>query len=146
MSYKTLNFSTTALMDMTLNGLVIGGKAPAPSGGKVLGLNGLTLIIGIETTTFSDVTEGGLTLPQIKTAIESATTGITVSWESGRLVLSHATAISVKKTGTANSFFGFPTNVDVDAAPINPPDGGAPRIISIGSSPRMDSYFVVVEV
>lgn len=149
MPFKTLNFPTTELMTAALNGSVVGGKEIVLSGGKVRGLHLLTLIIAAEVVTFADASDAGLPLVgvvSVKAQIEAATTGVTVSYDRGRIVLSKATGILVKATGTTNLLFGFPNNVDVAGTVYDVPGGAVPRIIAIGSSPRMDSYFVTVEV
>lgn len=148
MSFKTVNFTSTQLMDLFLNGGAIGGKkiVSATDKGRILGLDGLTLIIGAETVTFVDAAGTGLTLAAIKTQIEAGTTGVTVSFYDGYLVLSAATALTVVSTGTANPVFGFSSSANTVGVLYNPPDGLAPRVLFIGASPAGDSYAVTLEL
>ncbi len=147
MPFRTLNFSDPEAMDLTLNGGVMGGVSVASVSGKVMGLHGLTLIVRTTTVTFSDATGAGLTLAQIKTAVQ-AVAGVTASWSSGRLMLKHVSGVTVDKDGTANSIFGFDgaSGVDTVGVVYAPPSGAAPRVLFIGRTPAGDGYFVTAEV
>jgi hypothetical protein len=148
MSYKTYNFTNATAMDLFLNGGVSGGRkvVSANDKGRILGLHNKTLIINGSTCTFSDAAGTGLTLAQIKTAIQAAAAGVTAAFIDGSLTLEAATAITVAKTGTANSVFGFSSNEDTVGTVFNPYDGVAPRVLFIGASPTQDSYAVTTEL
>ena len=92
MSFKTHGFVDTFSMDAFLNGWVLGGTPVSVprTKGKVIGLDTLTLIVNGSTVTFADPTKAGLSTTEIKTQIETATTGIVVSWYDQRLVLQGA--------------------------------------------------------
>lgn len=143
---QTANLTELAIL---LNGGVIGSRPLNKAAGRVQGLDGLTLIINTTTVTFSDSDGVGLILvgtDSIKAVIEDAVTGVTVSYMEGKLVLAHATGVTVAKTGTANSVFGF----DTDAATVGTVYGGydateAPRVINVSAGARMDSFFAYVE-
>ena len=149
MAFRTENFSNTASMDYFLNGGVIGGtdvRKSLVTKGKLQGLDGLTLDINAEPVVFSDPTRVGLTLEEVKGAIEDVTTGVTVSWVDGRLGLCHATSVTVASTGTANRLFGFSKAVPSVNQPYNAPGGAAPAIVAISGSPTGDSINVVLEI
>jgi hypothetical protein len=118
----------------------------------VLGLHNLTLIINTTTVTFSDAGGQGIKLydgptgDSIKKEIEDTVAGVTASFRDGRLALEHASGVTVDKDGTANAIFGFGKSADNVGTVYNFPSGAAPRVVSIGSSPRMDNYFAHVEV
>jgi hypothetical protein len=149
MPFRTENFSNTAAMDFFLNGGLLGGtdlRKSLVTKGRLQGLDGKTLVINGETVTFADPTRAGLTLGEVKTAIEAGTTGVEVVWTDGRLGLANATSVTVGSTGTANSIFGFSSTVDSVNQPYNLPGGAAPAIVAISGSPTGDSISVVLDV
>ena len=154
MSFKTINFNSTGAMDRFLNGALQGGvsvsKAAAASGGKLRGLNGLTLNINATLVTFVDAADAGIPLTgagSIKSVIEAAVSGSLVSWEDGKLTLAHASGITLLSSGTANKYFGFPTGgASLVGTVHNPPGGAAPRVLFIGASPTGEGYSVTLEL
>jgi hypothetical protein len=150
MSQKFIEVGSLQTLELILAGGVLGGKNLSPAAGKVLGLHGLTLIIGIQTVTFSDADGSGYplvgTTKSIKKEIEDATTGVTATFSEGRLVLSKAGGVTVDKDGTANAAFGFSKAVDLVGTVYDVPGGTAPRVIAVSAGARMDSYFAHVEL
>lgn len=145
MAQQFIEASTLQGLELIINGGVLGGTKLVGVSGKVQSLHGLTLIVNTVTVTFSDPTGVGLTYQQIKTAIEAVVTGAAVRFIDGQLAIEHATGVTVGAAGTANSIFGFPA-ANVVGTVYAPPDGSAPRVLSVGASPRMDSYYAHVEV
>lgn len=148
MALKIAEFNSSVLLELFLNGAVIGGRQLANSEGKIHGLNALTLIIGSETVTFSDPDGVGYPLigatRSIKKEIEDATTGVDVAFIEGRLVLKKATGVTVKKEGTSNPAFGFSTAKDNVGTVYAGPGGTAPMCHTIGAD--LDSYIALLEV
>ena len=156
MAHKIVSFGTALKLERFLNGYVTGGKSLTNPEGVMIGLHGLTLIIdvgaGNKTVTFSDATGAGLPLALGATSIRSQiqnTTGLAallVSYDEGKIVFGHASnAVTVVGTGTANALFGF-SNDDQAGTVYNPPGGVAPRVLSVGASPRADSYYAHLEI
>ncbi len=154
MAYKTHGFSDTNQMDFFLNGGVVGGvdvlkilrKGAAAGGLRLFGLDGLTIILTGGTATFSDANDEGLTLVAIKAVIDAVTGNVVAEWRNGKLLLSDPGGVTtVDKDGTANSVFGFSKDSDSVGTPVNPPDGAAPRIITIEAGPHADAFYVTVE-
>lgn len=149
MAHSFIEASSLQTLKMLLNGGVQGGAQLSSSDGKVDGLHNLTLIINTTTVTFSDANGAGLPLVgtgSIKGVIELAVAGVTVTYDAGRLVLHHATGVTVDKTGTANSRFGFTKVANTVGIVYGMPGDAAPSVVSIGGGVRMDSYFAHVEV
>ena len=148
MALKIVEFNSAVLLELFLNGAVIGGRQLSSSEGKIHGLDTLTLIIGAETVTFSDADGSGYPLigstKSVKKAIEDATTGVDVSFVDGRLVLKKATGVTVKKEGTANPAFGFSQAKDNVGTVYAGPGGSAPMCHAI--SAHTDTYFALLEV
>lgn len=152
MAHKFLAAATLQELEFILNGGVMGGNNLNSPEGYVLGLDTKTLIIGVTTVTFSDPTGVGIKLydstggDSIVKEIEDTVAGVSASFRSGRLALEHASGVTVDKDGTANAIFGFSKGSDTVGVVYNFPGGAAPRVVSIGSSPRMDNYFAHLEV
>jgi hypothetical protein len=148
MTIKFIETGSLTQLEHILNGGVTGGAKLPLSGGKVLGLHGLTLILGGGTTTFSDATGAGLSLKEVKTAIEAGAAGTKVLISDGTLSLvksTPTTPITVVKTGTANSIFGFSSSADT-VGTVYATNTTPPRLIAVTHGPRADSYFATVEV
>ena len=150
MAQKFIEVGSLLDLEFILAGGVMGGRDMSNPEGLVHGLHGLTLIIGIQTVTFTDATGAGYpligTTKSIKKAIEDATTGVTATWRGGKLALSHASGVTVDKDGTANAAFGFGKSADKVGVVYGVPSAGAPRVIAVSAGARMDSYFAHVEV
>lgn len=145
MPHNFIEAATLQALKLVLNGGVLSGRAIVDGTGKVQGLHGLTLIINTATVTFSDPTGAGLTYAAVKAAIEAVATGVTVTFSAGRMVLAHASGVTVDKDGTANAIFGFNNSVDTVGTVYAFPAGSAPRVVSVGCGTREDSYFAWVE-
>ena len=151
MAHDFIAAATLNELKHILNGGVIGGKQVSNPEGLVHGLHGLVFKINTFTVTFADAAGVGYKLVDatrsIKQEIEDVVTGSTVSFIDGRLAIALPAGITVKKTaGTANNAFGFSSATDQVGVVYNFPAGAAPRVLSIGSSPRGDNYFAHVEV
>ena len=148
MALKIAEFNSAVKLELFLNGAVIGGTQLTNPGGRVHGLDGLTLIIGAETVTFSDPNGEGYKLidstKSIKKAIEAATTNITVGFIDGQLLLQKVGGLTVKSTGTANRIFGFSNSSDVVGTAYAGPGGTPPMCHTIGAD--LDSYIALLEV
>lgn len=148
MALKIVEFNSSVKLELFLNGAVIGGTQLVNSDGRVYGLNGLTLIIGTETVTFTDAAGEGYKLidsvKSIKKEIEDATTGVTAGFIDGQLLLQKTGGLTVKKDGTANAVFGFSKLSDVVGVAYAGPGGSAPKCHSIGAD--LDSYTALLEV
>ena len=137
-------------MDRFLNGGVMGGQDLTKSkhyrNGKVYNLHGKTLKLNAATCTFADAANAGRTFAQIKTAIQAALAGTTVTWQDGHLVVALAAGLTVQSDGTSNPIFGFSSATDMVGTVYNGPAGAVPRWLVIDGGPRMDGYYVVTEV
>jgi hypothetical protein len=145
MAQRFIEASTLQSLEFILNGGVVGGVNVVNISGRMMDLHGKTLIVNSVTVTFSDPTGQGLTYQQVKLAIEAVVAGTTVSFVDGRLAIRHATGVTVGGLGTANAVFGFP-KVDTVGVVYAPPDGTAPRVLSIGAGAKGDSYYAHLEV
>lgn len=145
MPLKVMNFSKPYEMELALTGGVQGGRSVVSIERKIQGLHGLTLLVNAATVTFSDPTGTGLTLAQVKQAIDTAAS-VTSTYVDGKLTLRRTGAVTVLKTGTANPIFGFSTDADTVGVVYAPPTGSAPRLLFITPSPSSDSLVVTVEV
>lgn len=146
MAHNFIEAPTLQALKLVLNGGVLSGRAVVDGTGKMMGLHGLTLIINTTTVTFSDPTGAGLSYTAVRAAIEAVATGVTVTFSAGRMVLAHASGVTVDKDGTANTIFGFDKNADTVGTAYAFPAGTAPRVVSIAPGAREDSYFAWVEV
>ena len=90
-----------------------------------------------------------MTRQEVQAQIEAQTTGVEVKFYQDRLLLIEATpssGVGIDKDGTANPDFGYPTNADFAGTVFAPPDGTAPRLVNIFTSPiNPDVFFIVTE-
>ena len=137
MALKVAEFNSSVLLELFLNGAVVGGKPIANLAGVIRGLDGLTLIIDTDTVTFTDTLDEGYKLidstKSIKQEIEDAATGVEVSFVNGIMVLKKTGGLTVSKSGTANAIFGFSKATDVVGVAYAGPSGTAPKCWSIGT-------------
>lgn len=145
MSFRTMHFQSSSLMDFALNGGVVGGRLVLAGASRLFDMHDQTLIINGTTVTFDDSSGAGLTAAQLKAQIEDAVGGSLVSWVSGALGITHASGVTVGSAGTSNRVFGFSATTDTVSTVYAPPDGVAPRILFIGASPGSEGYAVTVE-
>lgn len=143
METRTLHFSSSVLMDFTLNGGVIGGANVLAGGGRVHGAHGSNLIINEEEVVFSDANGTGLTPLQVRDQIQAATSA-TVCWIEGRLGIAHADGVTISEAGTANALLGFSSVKPTVGTAYSGPGGTAPTVLSIGGSPDGAGFSVVV--
>jgi len=149
MPHSFIQASNLGELATQLNGGVVGGKSITRSQGKLQGLHGLTLIINTSTVSFSDANGAGIPLlgtGSIKALIEAAVAGVQVAYSDEKLVLTHASGVTVDKDGTANTLFGFDDSADTVGVLYAALDGAVPRVLNVSAGARMDSFFAYVEV
>ena len=152
MALRIHEFDNIRDVEFFLCGGIKGGrKLVLHTGGRVLGLHGLTLVFSspAATVTFADASGEGLTLSDIIDQIVAAVPTLSVSWRDGviNLILSTPTAaVVLDSTGTANTLFGFSASSDHAGHYFNGPSGVTPRFIQAQPKARFDGYYVVVEV
>lgn len=147
MAFKVHTFATPNEVEFFLNGGVVGGKSVVGIGGKVLGLHGTTLVFNSPagTVTFSDATGAGLTYQQVKAAIEAVHATVTVSFDHGRIrLVDSGGAVSLDKTGTANTIFGFSTGSDTVGVAYAAPGGAAPALVTVDADTVNNTWTVLV--
>jgi hypothetical protein len=151
MSLNTYEFDTVSEMSFFLRGGISGGARVFGPAARIQNLNGATLIFlkpVAGTVTFVDTTGDGLTAPAVASQITSVMTGLSVLWKNQCLSLVEIVPIagvSLSKSGTANTVFGFTTASNTGNVAFNGPTGDTPRFIECGSKPRLDGLYVVVE-
>lgn len=111
--FKQFN-SAQELVDY-LNDIVLTKSLPM----KVMGLNGLTLILTSGTTTFADVSGEGLTLVEVVAQINAVVAGAAVLRNYGHMQSPPQSQVAIikaaevlDKDGTANALLGLPTAAD----------------------------------
>jgi hypothetical protein len=149
MAQDFIEASSLNALRTVLNGGVRGGVKLSNPEGKVQGLHGLALVVNGNTVNFSDPTGAGIPLigtGSIKALIEAGVAGSTVSYDDGRIIIEHASGVTIAVLGgTANFKFGFSKNADTVGTVYAPPDGAAPRVLAVSGGARGDSYFAHVE-
>lgn len=150
MAHDFIEAPTLRALRAILNGGVMGSNDLTASKnyqrGKLFGLHGLTLLIGSDTVTFSDSTNAGLTLAEVKAAIEAGASGVVAVFEERRLALLASAAITVGEVGTANPVFGFNTTSDTVGTLFGFFDDAAPRVLEVGAGARADGFYAYVEM
>ena len=156
MAIETYEFGTMNQLRFFLLGGIRGGKPVTPQNtkGVLLGLNGLTLIFSSPngTVTFSDPTGAGLTLDNVITQINAvhALSGIGVNWVDqcmGLFLSDKSAGVTLSKSGTANTYFGFSTDKNTVGTLINGPKANTlPMLIWSNSKAPLDGYYIHVEV
>jgi len=149
---KILQFGNLRRVGFVLNGGIAGGKRVINSGGKVLGLNGKTLIFTTPagTVTFSDTGGTGLSMADIIAEIvgTGGLSGLKPGFSDGYLNVIETTptnGVVLAGTGTANAAFGFGKST-VTGLVYDPPGGSAPRMVGgIQVRAQLDGYYVLVE-
>lgn len=157
MPLVTHTFSNAFDLNIFLRGGIKSGPPPRRTFGKVLGLDGLTLIFiqpSASTVTFVDASGEGLDLNTILSQIRAAVVLLEPKFKDGALVLVEVTptnGVSLNlELSTALTAFGWSgegaagtTHTNVA---YNPPDGAAPRFVDFSTTPSSDGYALIVEV
>jgi len=148
---KILQFDTLQAVEHGINGGVIGGAIVVGPDGKILGLDGKTLIFTTPagTVTFSDKSGQGHTPAEVIAEIKAVHATLQPKFIKRQLWIIETTPTSgivITGAGTANPIFGF-GNVTVTGIVYNPPDGAAPRVISDNAHGKAtaDGYYIIVE-
>ncbi len=108
-------------------------------------LDGKTLVFSVPsaaTVTFAAVSGKPMAASEIVSQISAQAPDVAPYLRDGRLILSSSTGVTIEGGGTANAALGLPPG-GVSAAPYNPPDGVAPRVLSVDPSPSAVNSFHV---
>lgn len=145
---------STKALELFLQGAVVCGRPLEYEDGKFgfHGLVGLTLTFTSPSGTVTFVAgqdpSGFLTFEEIKTQVTSAVSGIDVKVYERRIVFQSSTIGTSIEVGSnvdepGRAIFGLTEKSGIfDGTAYNPPDGAAPRLISI--TPGAGGTFVVV--
>ncbi len=149
---KTRIVQNVQLLDLMLRGgLTAGSQIKSP----IYGLHGKKLVFTAPaaTVTFADASGAGLTHAQVVTQIKAAIATMAPRFVDGQLMLEMVTPSAItlntqESQSTAARVFGFATTTGASTLSgtlYAPPDGTAPRLVSVGPSGQMDSIILVTE-
>ena len=148
MSHKFYKFGTIDEVEHFLNG-GIRGSGSKLDGKVVYGLHNLTLVFNTPagTVTFSDASNAGLSLVDIKTQIETDVAALKVKFRDGHLWIIDddvSGPVVLDATGTANTKFGFSDTTDSAGVVYATFGGTAPAVAFINDAPFDNGWVVGV--
>lgn len=148
MAIRIREFNNMQEAQVFLRGGVRGGAKVTGGNGRVVNLDGKTLIIGAVTVTFLDPTGEGLTVKQIAAFITAAVATVKTTFPDGYITLEEiapTTGVTVTLAGTANKIFGFSKAKDAVGVVIAAPGGAAPVLSNFGPKSTGDGYYAVID-
>jgi len=144
---RVRKITTINRVELFLQGAIFGGNDLR---GQVAGLVGNTITFAKPAAAscafVAGANAGYLTAAEIKAQLEAAITGLKVKFLEGRIVLIETSPSGGVQLGggvqIAKTLLGFAKNSTEAGRVYNPPDGAAPRLISV--SPDMSNSHVII--